>query len=68
MEKNLQFQRKNASSNASVGREFEVWAEQYFAQAEGLDLTRNFKLSIGAGEVKKNIILIWAAITILKKY
>ena len=53
MEKNLRFQRKNASSNASVGREFEVWAEQYFAQAEGLDLTRNFKLSIGAGEVKK---------------
>lgn len=46
------FQRKGASSNAQVGRDFETRVEHLLEQ-KGLHLYRDFKISCGVAEIKK---------------
>lgn len=48
------FQRIGAISNAHVGRDFEVLAQNYFLEQEGLRLTKSFPIEIGVGTAKKS--------------
>jgi len=50
---NKPHQRKGAISNAHVGRDFEL-AAQNFLVNEGLYLELNIKISVGIGDVKKD--------------
>ncbi|MDD5288085.1 MAG: hypothetical protein PHY28_03100 [Dehalococcoidales bacterium] len=45
------FQRKGATSNTSVGNDFEAKALEFFGQS-GLTLTRNFVVEIGINNRK----------------
>lgn len=45
-------QRIGSQSNAHVGREFELAAQNYFANS-GLELKLNFKIDIGVEDIKK---------------
>ena len=46
------FQRIGALSNAHAGDEFEAAAQNFFAQ-QGVILNRNFPVSVGAADIKK---------------
>ncbi|MCG9720691.1 hypothetical protein [Shewanella sp. Isolate7] len=46
-------QRIGATSNAHVGRDFELAAQKFFA-SEGLALELNITISVGIGEIKKD--------------
>jgi hypothetical protein len=47
------FQRDGSVSNTHVGRDFEDKARNYFLQAEGLSLQKNFTVEIGTDIIKK---------------
>jgi hypothetical protein len=46
------FQRVGAVSNANAGNDFEEVARQFFG-VQGIDLTRDFRVSVGVGDNKK---------------
>jgi hypothetical protein len=46
------FQRLGAISNAHVGNDFEELVREHF-KSEGVALVRGFKVSVGAGEIRK---------------
>ena len=46
------FQRLGSRSNAHVGRDFELAAQEFFAQ-QGVDLSIGLKVPVGISEVKK---------------
>ncbi len=47
------FQRVGSISNTHAGNDFETLARNFFAQHEGIELTRNFAAPVGVGEQKK---------------
>ena len=53
MSGNNRNQRKGSSSNAQVGKDFELLAQKYFKDKCDIDLKRSFPLEIGIGNKKK---------------
>ena len=53
MNKMKNFQRNGATSNAEVGRNFEIMVQEYFANQTRLNLVANLSLEIGVDKKKK---------------